>query len=306
MLTNDIVLNRIGFGCGRLQGGTQKKSSLRLIHTALDVGIRHFDVAPSYGLGAAEKILGEALSGCTLPLTIATKVGIQRPQATLVLQALRTMLKPVARVIPSIRSVALKSLSSQIYSQNFTAEFIEKSFRESLILLKRSNVDFLLLHEPTSNVDFQAVTKLLDSFVKDDLIKSYGSSTGAPLSELISFGNISQYQCTLFGTDENSDAELVITHGVYRFLAPKIKNAVTSDAALYKMLVDVGVLVDGKADAFGALALAYALAHSRGKVLVSTNTSNRLVNDMTLLRQIVNTNNWMSSMSALNNKLLIS
>src|SRR5215470_7412083 len=73
-----MSITRVGFGCARLFAGSEFKASTRLIEAALDRGIRHFDTAPSYGGGQSEDVLGTVLAGVQ-GVTIATKVGISRP-----------------------------------------------------------------------------------------------------------------------------------------------------------------------------------------------------------------------------------
>ena len=62
-----IKIPVLGFGCSSLTG-TGRKNADRLLGTAFDAGVRHFDVARYYGYGEAEKILGTtpgAESGCS-------------------------------------------------------------------------------------------------------------------------------------------------------------------------------------------------------------------------------------------------
>ncbi|MFX6040902.1 aldo/keto reductase, partial [Acinetobacter baumannii] len=54
---------RLGFGCAPMLGRVGRKDSLRALAIAYDNGIRHFDVARSYGFGEAEALLGEFLAG---------------------------------------------------------------------------------------------------------------------------------------------------------------------------------------------------------------------------------------------------
>jgi D-threo-aldose 1-dehydrogenase len=49
----------LGFGCAALMGRGERHAQ-RLLETAFDAGIRHFDLAPLYGQGDAEKALEEA------------------------------------------------------------------------------------------------------------------------------------------------------------------------------------------------------------------------------------------------------
>lgn len=56
-----MVIDQLVFGCGRLTGGATRQEALRLVGLCLDSGVRKFDCAPSYGIGTAETVLGEAL-----------------------------------------------------------------------------------------------------------------------------------------------------------------------------------------------------------------------------------------------------
>jgi len=52
-----------GGGIGQVWGETTKEEAIQTVHSALDHGINHFDVAPMYGKGEAERVLGESLNG---------------------------------------------------------------------------------------------------------------------------------------------------------------------------------------------------------------------------------------------------
>src|ERR1700758_4585424 len=76
---------RLGFGCGNLMGATGRCDSLKLLETAYDAGIRHFDVAPMYGYGEAESCLGEFLERHRGQITVATKFGIASPKKSAII-----------------------------------------------------------------------------------------------------------------------------------------------------------------------------------------------------------------------------
>ena len=50
-----------GGGIGNVWGSTTRKEAVATVNLAIDKGINHFDVAPMYGKGEAEKVLGLAL-----------------------------------------------------------------------------------------------------------------------------------------------------------------------------------------------------------------------------------------------------
>jgi aryl-alcohol dehydrogenase-like predicted oxidoreductase len=52
-----------GGGIGQVWGETTSEEAIKTVHSALDYGINHFDVAPMYGKGEAERIIGKSLNG---------------------------------------------------------------------------------------------------------------------------------------------------------------------------------------------------------------------------------------------------
>jgi D-threo-aldose 1-dehydrogenase len=74
--TTSMEITALGFGSAnlfRLPSGAQRVQVLRAAYHA---GVRHFDVAPLYGLGLAESEIGRFARGRGDTITIATKFGI--------------------------------------------------------------------------------------------------------------------------------------------------------------------------------------------------------------------------------------
>ena len=75
-----LRVSRAGFGgggIGQVWGPTTVDESVRAIHRALELGINFFDVAPGYGDGKAEEVLGIALEGRRDEAVVATKVRLR-------------------------------------------------------------------------------------------------------------------------------------------------------------------------------------------------------------------------------------
>jgi hypothetical protein len=74
-----IAASRIALGTwaigGWMWGGTDTRSALRTVQTAIDHGINLIDTAPVYGFGRAEEIVGKALQtgGRRNRILVATK-----------------------------------------------------------------------------------------------------------------------------------------------------------------------------------------------------------------------------------------
>lgn len=76
------TLPPIGLGCMGLSEfygpPTEQRAAIRLLHEAIALGVRHFDTAEMYGIGANESLLGEAFNDCRDQVFIATKFGPMR------------------------------------------------------------------------------------------------------------------------------------------------------------------------------------------------------------------------------------
>ncbi|HEY8541577.1 MAG TPA: aldo/keto reductase [Pseudothermotoga sp.] len=77
-----VNVSVIGLGCWGLSGpsvwrDSNDSDSIKIVHKALENDINFFDVAPVYGFGHAEEILGKAIKGFPRDkIVIATKCGL--------------------------------------------------------------------------------------------------------------------------------------------------------------------------------------------------------------------------------------
>ena len=74
-----LNVSRLSFGAsalGGVYGKVDEAEGIRAVHTALELGINYFDVAPAYGGTVAETVLGQALKGIPRDrFYLSTKVG---------------------------------------------------------------------------------------------------------------------------------------------------------------------------------------------------------------------------------------
>lgn len=172
-----IATSRVGFGCGRLMRVTSAAQRARLLGAAFDEGVRHFDVARMYGLGAAERELGTFLRGRRDQVSVATKFGIQTHAAVSTFAALQSVARRLIRKLPLARA-ALRRSSRLLYApKDFSAKAAEASLNASLRELGTDYVDILLLHEPTprDGVD-EELYAYLDSARQAGKIRTFGLS----------------------------------------------------------------------------------------------------------------------------------
>ena len=224
-----VAITRIGFGCGRIFGGSELKTSARLIETALSTGIRHFDTAPSYGNGESEAVLGEILAGIQ-DVTIATKIGIPRPDASAVQLPVRSLyrrtLRPILANFPLAKRklIELASRSGNVVAEHaptmarrklHPAEVL-RGLEDSLKRLKRNRVDLYLIHEPDRFELTDELLELFDTLQHNGTISAFGlaydrfADTAPPVGTVIQCRHVADFPArTVAGQTR-------IFHGVIR------------------------------------------------------------------------------------------
>ncbi|MCK0195550.1 aldo/keto reductase [Ancylobacter sp. 6x-1] len=151
----------IGIGCAYLTAGSLTKKEHRLIAAAYDAGARHFDVAPMYGLGTAERVLGEALKGLSGKVTIATKVGIRRGNVSRSKLLARSLLGPVRGLVRRKKAAASPSGPKGRSPVDFSVGFVAQSLEQSLRELGVERIDCYLLHMAHREVVTDPLVKFL-------------------------------------------------------------------------------------------------------------------------------------------------
>lgn len=175
-----MIIDQLVYGCARLTGGVSAAASHRLIETCLAAGIRHFDTAPSYGMGTAERVLGRALAGRP-DVRITAKVGSTRPHWPLA----KTCARALKRAIFPRRSPVRDDWTPQMPSgplpagSTMSPAEMERSLEISRQALRRDRFDLLLLHEVRGSFLTQDRMEVLERAQAGGLATSIGWSTGA-------------------------------------------------------------------------------------------------------------------------------
>ena len=150
--TTGRTTTQLGYGCSSLMGAMGRAESLAILEAAFDAGIRHFDVAPMYGYGQAESVVGEFLARHRGQATIATKYGIPPAKRQGLISLARSVARPVVKAMPGLKrgltSAAAKATSAGPKA-SFTAAEARESLDRSLRELKTERIDIWLLHDAT-------------------------------------------------------------------------------------------------------------------------------------------------------------
>lgn len=143
-----LSLPPLGFGCASLGSRVGRRDGARAIDAALAGGVRWFDVAPPYGDGEAETLLGEALRGRRDQAVICTKYGIARPSISTPKRLLRPLARAALGAFPALRARISRARPIGQRAPIDPAG-LSASLDESLRRLRSDHVDVLALHEPT-------------------------------------------------------------------------------------------------------------------------------------------------------------
>jgi aryl-alcohol dehydrogenase-like predicted oxidoreductase len=155
----------LGFGCASLGSRVDTKRGTAALARAFESGVSWFDVAPSYGDGNAETILGAFVAGKRSQVVLCTKVGMLPGRSSLTARVMKPVAQRALRIAPKLRHVVVRHRASP-ERVALTGAFIEASLQASLKRLRTDFVDVLALHEASlTDVEREDVLRALESVV---------------------------------------------------------------------------------------------------------------------------------------------
>jgi D-threo-aldose 1-dehydrogenase len=165
---SQLKTSRLAFGTSRLHY-IDSQSRQKLLAVAADLGLIHFDTAPLYGDGLAEREIGQFIKGKRARFVIATKYG-NPPDA--LIEAMPALATPVR----SARAIGRRLGLVQSKRPPMTASGLRQSVEASLRRLGTDWIDVLMLHEPGIDRIAEPGTVLeeLNSLRQRGLIRHFG------------------------------------------------------------------------------------------------------------------------------------
>ena len=152
----------VGFGCASLMQSPSGRHRQRLLAEAFERGIRHFDVARMYGLGAAERELGRFASGRREEIVIATKFGMEPVGVAGRLARLQAPARALVARFPALRAAVKRRSDALHQPRRYDRATLSASLETSLRELGTDYVDLLLIHGPAPG-DILDMTELGDA-----------------------------------------------------------------------------------------------------------------------------------------------
>jgi aryl-alcohol dehydrogenase-like predicted oxidoreductase len=148
--------SRLGLGASRFgsfNNPAAPAESERLVHAALDLGVRVLDTASIYGQGDSERIIGRAIAGRRDDAFVVTKAGQTFAAKYRLLRPVKPLLRPLlaarkgrggGSIVTAQRDAAMDA--------DWRADAIVASLNTSLKRLRTDRVEAFLLHSPPATV----------------------------------------------------------------------------------------------------------------------------------------------------------
>jgi D-threo-aldose 1-dehydrogenase len=278
---------RLGFGCGDLYGGATLAQSTRLIESALEAGIRYFDVARLYGNGSAEAVVGTALRPIRDRVVIVSKAGIL-PLSMLPWDKFKKKATKAVRLAgPIARALVPPPQACGDRYGAFRLVDLVRSVNRSLKQLQTDYLDILLLHEcSVADARDGEVIRFLERLRTEGKIRAFGIATHFPetcqiLNETPNVARVAQFASDAFNRNVGKlppgRAELVVTHTPIKQILPRLLDHLAADpTAAMRWAQRTGVAPDDRSG-IARLLLADALAENpAGMVLFSSSQPGRI------------------------------
>ncbi|WP_175412094.1 aldo/keto reductase [Streptomyces sp. TRM64462] len=162
-----VTVTELAFGTGALGNlytPVPPDTAAAAVDAAWDAGIRHFDTAPHYGLGLAERRIGEALRARPRDAyTLATKAG--------------RLLEPLPH--PSgddlAHGFAVPATHRRVW--DFSGDGVRRSIEQSLERLGLDRVDLVHLHDPDDHEEaaFRDAYPALERLRSEGVVRAIGA-----------------------------------------------------------------------------------------------------------------------------------
>lgn len=273
----------IGFGCASLGSRVSRRDGLAALGRAYDAGIRWYDVAPSYGDGQAETLLGEFAAGRRDAITLCTKVGILPPAPSVPKRLLRPVVRAALAAMPDLRQTVRRHRPAAV-KPPLDAARILPSLDASLTRLRTHHVDVLALHETTPDeVTRDDVLRAIETALTSGKARAISIASspqaalagiaGSPLYGMVQLANnpfLPQRARIAAALPPGRDIRIV-THTVFGAsgMVERLTARIRDDAALAAALADAGYTGGVRDQALAYLADYALAANDGGTVLMS-------------------------------------
>jgi D-threo-aldose 1-dehydrogenase len=264
---------RVGFGTGGLLRIGSARGRQDALAAALASGVTHFDTAPLYGFGEAERALGRFLRGQRSKVTLTTKFGLQASPLAARLVFFQSAARRMLKLIPAVRRVAVRNAGAFRTLPSFSRAAAVASLERSLRALRTEYIDFFLAHQASvAALPDAELIGWLEDVAREGKIRAFGVATDFEwllpvLEQRPQLSRVVQFDSDLTRANVTSvvaNERLVITYG---FIARSV-------ASCRERFPSLSAVSD---DELGGLLLrAAVLANPNGIVLMQSRSTRRI------------------------------
>lgn len=145
--SSDVSVPVVGIGCNAFGTRMNLDEVRAVVDAAIEHGATLFDTADTYGLGASEELLGDALGIRRDQVVIATKFGMD-----------------------------MQGNSGDDHGRRGSAAYVRTSVEASLRRLRTDYIDLYQLHVPDPRTPIEETLGALDDLVTDGTVRAIGCS----------------------------------------------------------------------------------------------------------------------------------
>ena len=285
---------RLGFGCSSLMGSIGRKESLATLEAAFAAGVRHFDVAPSYGFGEAEGCLGEFVARHPGAVTVTTKYGIPAGDGRSLMAVARGLARPLLKLMPGmkerLRGAARTVETAGPAKAAFIAEAARESLERSLRELRVERIDVWLLHEAEAgDLTDDGLLRMMEEVVAAGKIGTFGVGSGAAkipelLRERAAYCAVTQYEWSVLDGLIAPGAAFRIHHRALTENFRALHEALSGDAGRRRRWSDYCGVDVGEAEVLARLMLKASLeCNPESVILFSSKRAEHIRNNAALV-----------------------
>lgn len=155
-----VETSALGFGCASLGSRVSANEALNCLSRAWDRGVTYFDVAPSYGRGEAEAILGRFLADRKDRAQVCTKVGLAPPPTSPLMRMALPLIRRTASIAAPLRRRLGNGVGARAAHVPLTPEMLNDSLERSLRRLGIERISVYCLHRVSP-----------ETLVRDDMLR---------------------------------------------------------------------------------------------------------------------------------------
>lgn len=172
---NDLPSARLGVGSHSLHRMLSHSSRQQYLRLAFDLGVRHFDTAPSYGAGLAEREIGRFARNRRPSVVLASKFGIAPGRWMSVLPGGPHLAAIAGRLLQVSH---LRRSGSRTPIRDYSVAAMKCSVEASLRRLQTDYLDILFLHAPVAGAlgDGERLARALEALREAGKVRRFGLS----------------------------------------------------------------------------------------------------------------------------------